>query len=96
MDSKPVLVLYGTSACHLCDDAKALLWEITPNISFEEYDIALDDLLFDRYGVRIPVLAWVKSESIGKSSTEPSSTGSHEVVKELCWPFSIEDVLTFL
>ncbi len=48
------LVLYGTSACHLCELAEDLLRE--SGRDFELVDIAGSDALFERYGVTIPVL----------------------------------------
>ncbi len=48
------LQLYGTSACHLCDEAKTLLRAACAVA--EEVDIAHDARLLDRYGMRIPVL----------------------------------------
>lgn len=57
------LVLYSTLGCHLCETAKALLLELAQSgapglaqFSVTEVDIADDDTLFARYGVRIPVL----------------------------------------
>ena len=46
--------LYGTSHCHLCDEAKAILRE--SGIAADHIDIADDDELLERYGIRIPVL----------------------------------------
>lgn len=51
--------LYGTSACHLCETAADMLAaEIaaTQAVGFEEVDISESELLFERYGLRIPVL----------------------------------------
>lgn len=48
------LVLYGTSCCHLCEQAEAILHEA--GIDAEHIDIAEDDELLERYGTRIPVL----------------------------------------
>ncbi len=48
------LVLYGTSCCHLCEQAEALLHEL--GIMAEHMDIAEDDELLEKYGTRIPVL----------------------------------------
>lgn len=48
------LQLYGTEFCHLCDEAEALLRGL--GIAAEYIDIADDDELIERYGVRIPVL----------------------------------------
>ncbi|MGB1908113.1 MAG: glutaredoxin family protein, partial [Spongiibacter sp.] len=53
------LVLYGTSACHLCELAEQLLVEVLieyPELVVELVDIADDDALVDLYGTRIPVL----------------------------------------
>ncbi|BCK87166.1 hypothetical protein MIZ01_0937 [Sideroxyarcus emersonii] len=46
--------LYGTEFCHLCDEAKAILREAGIEASY--IDIADDDELLEKYGVRIPVL----------------------------------------
>jgi len=51
--------LYGTSACHLCELAQEMLearCRLQPGIAFEKVDISASDALFERYGVRIPVL----------------------------------------
>ena len=54
----PQLVLYGTLGCHLCDVAEQLLAREVDldNVPIELVDIADDDQLVERYGVRIPVL----------------------------------------
>ena len=49
-----MLILYGTSACHLCEIASDLLRDA--RCQFEEIDISESDALFERYGVTIPVL----------------------------------------
>ncbi|TDG13755.1 glutaredoxin family protein [Seongchinamella unica] len=49
-----MLTLYGTSACHLCELAAALL--MAAGVAYEEVDISESDELFERYGVKIPVL----------------------------------------
>jgi hypothetical protein len=49
------LSLYSTSHCHLCELAFALAMKV-PNISVIVIDIAEDELLLAKYGVRIPVL----------------------------------------
>lgn len=48
------LVLYGTTYCHLCEEAEALLAHA--GVSAVYIDIADDDELIDSYGTRIPVL----------------------------------------
>jgi hypothetical protein len=53
------LTLLGTDACHLCEQAQALLLDIAPVIpEFSVYleDIAESEADVERYGVRIPVL----------------------------------------
>jgi hypothetical protein len=55
----PPYTLYGTSACHLCELAEELLVSLgreNPGMVFEKVDISGSDALFERYGVRIPVL----------------------------------------
>jgi hypothetical protein len=53
-----MLTLYGTKGCHLCDEAEVLLTQAQMAVTFEwQYiDIALDDNLVKKYGIRIPVL----------------------------------------
>jgi glutaredoxin len=46
--------LYGTACCHLCDEAQAILHEM--GIAADYIDIADDDELLEKYGIRIPVL----------------------------------------
>jgi len=55
----PSLTLYGTSACHLCEVAEEMLamFEAEGMCSLNKVDIADDDQLLERYGLRIPVLA---------------------------------------
>ena len=49
------LILYGTSECHLCEQALALVSAAAGRRPVE-YDVADDDALFAHYGLRIPVL----------------------------------------
>ena len=55
------LTLFSSPGCHLCEQAMALCQHagIKPDVE----DIALNDELFARYGVRIPVL---KNRSSGR------------------------------
>jgi glutaredoxin len=55
----PTLTLYGRQGCHLCDDARAQLLALQPELGFalEERDIEADDDLLRRYLERIPVVA---------------------------------------
>ena len=54
---EPDVVLYSTSACHLCEQAERLLmpW-VEHGLRVAVDDIADSDTLFERYGERIPVL----------------------------------------
>ncbi|NQZ31924.1 MAG: glutaredoxin family protein [Oceanospirillaceae bacterium] len=57
-------ILYSTEHCHLCEIAQALIVnELDGSIhQVEVEDIADDDLLLARYGIRIPVLVDVQSK----------------------------------
>ena len=52
------LVLMGTEACHLCEDAQALLMQFQGTLAVDLLleDIADSEAQVERYGVRIPVL----------------------------------------
>lgn len=51
---KSTVELYGTSCCHLCEEAETVICEA--GVVAEHIDIANDDGLLEKYGVRIPVL----------------------------------------
>lgn len=72
------IYLYSTLGCHLCDQAKSVLWPLLLQYRYElvEVDIATNDELIERYGVRIPVLSTVDSSD------------------ELNWPFDAVAVET--
>jgi hypothetical protein len=61
----PRLVLYGRSACHLCDDVREMLGTLLaeraarglPLPTVEERDIDTDEALHRRYALTIPVVA---------------------------------------
>jgi len=76
------LELYSTSACHLCEQAEALLLAVVPQTkaAWQCYviDIADDVTLLERYGVRIPVVRRCDSAA------------------ELQWPFDAAQLLAFL
>jgi len=60
--------LYGTSACHLCELAEGMLVSLcatNPDIAFEKVDISDSDVLFERYGLRIPVLRNARGGELG-------------------------------
>lgn len=60
--------LYGTSACHLCEIAEAMLKR--QGAAFDKVDISASDGLFERYGVRIPVLQHPDGRELGWPFTE--------------------------
>lgn len=73
-------ILYGTSACHLCDEAEALLLQAAQEGlagDFIKVDISDSEDLFARYGLRIPVLKRRDGEELG-------------------WPFSAAELAAFL
>jgi hypothetical protein len=74
------VVLYGTSACHLCEQALSMTQAWIDNgmpVFVRAVDIADRDDLFERYGLVIPVLLRADEQ-------------------ELAWPFSIEELGSFL
>jgi len=73
-------ILYGTSACHLCEQAEALLLQATREGltgDFIKVDISDSEDLMTRFGLRIPVL---KRRDGG----------------ELGWPFGAPELAAFL
>ncbi len=58
------VILYSTVGCHLCELAKQVLLPLVIQYQFRliEVDIANDDVLVSRYGIRIPVLGSPASE----------------------------------
>ena len=53
------LTLYTTDGCHLCDYAETVLQEVLqaePELRWSNVDIANQDELIERYGIRIPVI----------------------------------------
>lgn len=57
MQPDPQLTLYGTQACHLCEEASSLLALLAGNgVHAREQDITDSAVLLARYQLRIPVL----------------------------------------
>ncbi len=50
------VVLFGTSACHLCDDAEKILTALVTSNGYVKLDIAFSDELMSQYAERIPVV----------------------------------------
>jgi hypothetical protein len=74
------LLLYSTSGCHLCDQAKTLIDHVVLPKTFNVkiIDIANDDALFEKYGISIPVIKFEDSE------------------QELFWPFDLDELTSYL
>lgn len=58
------LLMYGTSACSLCDQAFDLLMSMPElaGLTLRVVDVATDAALVERYGARLPVLAHAGAE----------------------------------
>jgi glutaredoxin len=54
------LILLGTSACHLCEQAEALLEQLA--VTYQKIDIAEQEQWQARYAIKIPVLLGVQTE----------------------------------
>jgi glutaredoxin len=54
----PTVILYAKAGCHLCDEAREHLEDLTATRAFalDEIDIRRDETLFARYRYRIPVI----------------------------------------
>lgn len=75
------LKLYGTSACHLCEQAEHLLEQLQQQgqpLNLEKIDISDHPQLEQAYGIRIPVV-------------KETGTGT-----ELAWPFDQEALKNFI
>lgn len=60
------LILYGTSACHLCEDALEIIQPAVQalGLKLNLVDIAGDDALESRYGLSIPVLSYTNGNDL--------------------------------
>ena len=76
------IIFYGTTACHLCEEAEELLREAQEKVAFpmqiQKVDISESDDLMSRYGISIPVV--FKEE-----------TGT-----EINWPFDFNGLVHFI
>lgn len=74
------LILYGTSGCHLCEQAAELLAYLLDEEEYDvvEVDISDSDELFEKYAEKIPVL----KQQVNNA--------------ELNWPFNEETIERFL
>jgi glutaredoxin len=75
------LLLFGTSGCHLCEQAEEIVNACLPEnlgITIEMIDIAEQEQWQEKYAIRIPVLY------------------HSETQKELGWPFEKAQVIQFI
>jgi hypothetical protein len=64
--SEQNFLFYTTSGCHLCETALAVIHSLqkkAPSFFIRSVDISNDPVLVDRYGIRIPVLRNLSSDS---------------------------------
>ena len=57
--SRPAVILYGRPGCHLCDEARDLLFDLRGEgleFDLEEVDIESEEALLRRFLERIPVV----------------------------------------
>lgn len=73
-------ILYGTSACHLCESAEVIIQsaQFTLNFRLKKTDISENDTLISQYGTKIPVLY------------------CEETKQSLEWPFDEAKLIQFL
>ncbi len=67
LGNKGHMLLYSTGACHLCEQASALLDRVLldiPGAHYSTVDISDSDTLFDRYGWLIPVVRFADGSEL--------------------------------
>ena len=64
--SKEITLISGPN-CHLCDQAKAMLYPLleVKNIQLNELNVRDDAALFEQYGMRIPVVIFTDGSEKG-------------------------------
>ena len=62
-----VITLYTGANCHLCEQAKALLYPLLSErgLRLVEIDIHQNDQLKEQYGIRIPVVVLTNGQEKG-------------------------------
>lgn len=62
-----VITLYTGANCHLCEQAKALLYPLLSErgLRLVEIDIHQNEQLKEQYGIRIPVVALTNGQEKG-------------------------------
>lgn len=63
---KKIILISGPN-CHLCDQAKAILYPLleVKNIQLNELNVRDDAALFEQYGLRIPVVVFADGREKG-------------------------------
>ena len=63
---KKITLISGPN-CHLCDQAKAMLYPLleVKNIQLNELNVRDDAALFEQYGLRIPVVVFADCREKG-------------------------------
>ncbi len=63
---KKITLISGPN-CHLCDQAKAMLYPLleVKNIQLNELNVRDDAALFEQYGLRIPVVVFADGREKG-------------------------------
>lgn len=63
---KKITLISGPN-CHLCDQAKAMLYPLleVKNIQLNELNVRDDAALFEQYGMRIPVVVFADGREKG-------------------------------
>jgi hypothetical protein len=74
------LQLFGTSGCHLCEQAEDIIaaCRVGHNVTLDNIDIAEQEQWQARYATRIPVLLHLATQ------------------QELGWPFDFATVMAFI
>ena len=88
------IILYTTAGCHLCELAKEVLWPLLNEFQLRliQIDIADSDLLIERYGMRIPVLA----TAIDAEANSAAKFNERCNSEELGWPFTTMEARAFI
>lgn len=75
-----VYILYGTSGCHLCDEAETMIITAIKSdaVIYIKKDIVEDNNLLQKYALTIPVFKCVTTQ------------------QELNWPFTDETIRRFI
>lgn len=82
------IILYYTASCHLCEEAETIYAKainrflllkphLSETIHYQQIDILNDNIAYERYELKIPVLKVI------------TSSETHTI----CWPFNTDELL---